>query len=115
MLFNLFLGVLGTFWLRSQARTGEIAIRKVNGATDMLILRRILGESMILATTAAAIGLTAGFLFVKYMFGDDYYTSTIVPSIAITYAVVTLMTLLGTLFPTLKAMRVNPVEALKSE
>lgn len=115
MLFNLFLGVLGTFWLRSQARTGEIAIRKVNGAADMSILRRMLGESMILMTTAAAIGLPAGFLFIKYVFGDDYYTSTIVPSMAITYAAVTLMTLLGTLFPTLKAMHVNPAEALKSE
>ncbi|MDE7397148.1 MAG: FtsX-like permease family protein [Muribaculum sp.] len=115
VLFNLFLGVLGTFWLRSQSRTGEIAIRKVNGATHASILRRMLGESMIILTIAAAIGIPLGFLTINLINKSEFFPETIATSVIITYATVALMTLLGTLFPTMKAMRINPSEALKSE
>lgn len=37
LLLNIFLGLLGTFWFRTQQRVGEIAIRKVNGATPQHI------------------------------------------------------------------------------
>ena len=33
MMINIFLGLLGTFWFRTQQRVNEIAIRRVNGAT----------------------------------------------------------------------------------
>ncbi len=115
VLFNLFLGVLGTFWLRSQSRTGEIAIRKVNGATHTSILRRMLGESMIILTLATAIGIPLGYITINLIDKSNFYPETITTSVIITYATVALMTLLGTLFPTLKAMRINPAESLKSE
>ncbi|MDE6770409.1 MAG: hypothetical protein K2J78_11865 [Muribaculaceae bacterium] len=48
MLIIIFLGLLGTFWFRIQQRVGEIAIRRVCGASRFDIFRRLLGESMVL-------------------------------------------------------------------
>ncbi len=45
LLISIFLGILGTFWFRTQERTSEIAVRKVNGARNADILRRLMGEA----------------------------------------------------------------------
>ena len=52
LLLNIFLGLLGTFWFRTQQRVGEIAIRKVNGATDRSIFNRLIGEGLLLLVVA---------------------------------------------------------------
>ncbi|WP_289856079.1 ABC transporter permease, partial [uncultured Muribaculum sp.] len=58
LLLNIFLGLLGTFWFRTQQRVSEIAIRMVNGATRRSIFGRLIGEGLLILTvvTVVAIG-----------------------------------------------------------
>ena len=42
LLLNIFLGLLGTFWFRTQQRRSEIALHKAHGATDRAIFSRCL-------------------------------------------------------------------------
>lgn len=44
LLLNIFLGLLGTFWFRTQQRRSEIALHKVHGASDMSIFTRLISE-----------------------------------------------------------------------
>lgn len=115
LLFNLFLGILGTFWLRTFHRTCEIAIRKVNGASELSILRRLLSEGLVLVAVASVIAFPVDGLILKITAEDIFTWIDTLKCAAFTFVAISLMTMLGTLFPALKAMRVNPAEALKSE
>ena len=46
LLLNIFLGLLGTFWFRTQQRRGEIALHKAMGATDGAVFGRLMSEGM---------------------------------------------------------------------
>ena len=48
LLLNIFLGLLGTFWFRTQQRRSEIALHKAHGATDRAIFSRLLSEGILL-------------------------------------------------------------------
>lgn len=48
LLLNIFLGLLGTFWFRTQQRTRDIAVRKVSGATSSDVFRLLIGEGLLL-------------------------------------------------------------------
>ena len=48
LMIAVFLGILGSFWYRTQQRIPEIALRKVNGATDRDIMRRFLSEGLMI-------------------------------------------------------------------
>ncbi|MDE6271300.1 MAG: ABC transporter permease, partial [Muribaculaceae bacterium] len=50
LLMNIFLGLLGTFWFRTQQRVPDIAIRMVNGATRGDVFRLLIGEGLLLLT-----------------------------------------------------------------
>lgn len=52
MMLVVFLGFLGTFWFRTQQRSAEIAIRKVNGATSADIFRRLVSEGLLMLVIA---------------------------------------------------------------
>lgn len=48
LLLNIFLGLLGTFWFRTQQRRSEIALHKAHGASDMSIFVRLISEGLLL-------------------------------------------------------------------
>lgn len=51
-LFCIFLGVLGTFWIRAKARRQEIGLMRSMGASSGRIIRQFLTESWLLVTLA---------------------------------------------------------------
>ena len=117
---NIFLGILGTFWLRTRQRVPEIAIRMVNGATRGDIFRRILaeGQLILLAITPLAIlldWLLTHFELNSYYHGGYFELSRFVASVAITYALMSLMIMLGALIPARRATRIAPAVALNQE
>lgn len=119
LLVNIFLGLLGTFWFRTQQRTGEIAMRKVAGATDGQILGRIISEGLVLLTVATLPAIVLDLTIAHYQLTKELYEfiswERSCVCIAVTYLLMALMIVLGTLPPALKAMRVNPATALKDE
>jgi putative ABC transport system permease protein len=120
LLMIIFLGILGTFWFRIRQREGEIALRRVTGATRGDIFRRILSESMLLLVIATipAILLDVLLLYrnMSLMNGSRLSIQEVFwISGALTFLVMTLSILLGAWFPASRAMRIHPAEALKEE
>lgn len=119
LLLNIFLGLLGTFWFRTQQRVGEIAIRKVNGATDVSIFRRLIGEGLLLLTVAtipaAAIDVALSWYEYNSWFNGYIGWVRTPVCILITYGLMALMIVLGIMIPARRAMRIKPAIALKDE
>jgi len=122
LLVNVFLGLFGTFWFRTQQRVCEIAIRKVNGATRADIFRRLIGEGLIIlsAVTLPAIGFDA--LLTHFEFNNSLTPDAPVFSIInlltcafITYALIALMIIAGVGIPAWRAMHLDPAAALHDE
>lgn len=117
---NVFLGVFGTFWFRTQHRIHEIAIRKALGATSIGILRRLISEGLLLLVLITPLALAADFLLVHfelvkyYMFGFTDPVRFAVCAL-ISFGVLALMIVLGILIPALRAMRLSPARALADE
>lgn len=119
LLFNIFLGLLGTFWFRTQQRVGEIAIRKVNGAKSSDIFLRLISEGLLLlviATVPAALIDTAlSWYELNYWFNGYIGWFRTPLTILIAFALMAVMIVLGILIPARRAMRIKPAIALKDE
>ncbi len=119
LMVNVFLGLLGTFWFRTQQRVGEIALRKAIGSSDSQILWRIISEGIILLSIATIPAIAIDFAIANYHFTKEFYEyigwERTGLCILITYLLMLAMIVFGTLFPALKAIRINPAIALKDE
>ncbi len=122
LLLCIFLGLLGTFWFRTQQRVAEIAIRKVNGATSQQVFKRFIGEGLILLTISTVPAIVIDLILCHYEQvylltngNGAYEPSMIALTLAITYIVMAAIIVLGILFPAYRAMKVQPAIALKDE
>lgn len=119
VLAAVFLGFLGTFWYRTQQRVPELALRKVNGATDTDLFRRFISEGLLLLTMSApfiiafiALLLTQIDLQVIFQAVPKSLAWAMIP---VTFAVLAIMIIAGVWLPARKAMKINPAEALKDQ
>lgn len=121
LLLNIFLGLLGTFWFRTQQRVGEIAIRMVNGATRSSIFGRLIGEGLLILTvvTVVAIGfdILISYLELNQWLNGNKYLSWGRTSLCvlISYVLMAIMISVGIAFPAYRAMHIQPTEALHDE
>lgn len=112
----IFLGLLGSFWFRVQQRTGEIAIRKVCGATDRDIFRRLIGEGMILMVLSALLSGCVGWVTLLNI--DTLSPSEIMEAFmaeGISILVVVSGVVLSIWWPASKAMKIEPALAIKDD
>lgn len=122
MLVVVFLGFLGTFWFRTQQRSQEIAIRRVNGATQRNVFARLVSEGMILLMVGSAIWIAAAFVLlrnetVREMLDSLRSMNEAIPyiSMVIVVAVLALTIVAGVWMPARKAMRTNVSETIKDQ
>lgn len=116
----IFLGFLGTFWFRTQQRVSEIAIRKVNGATNRNIYARFMSEGLILLIVAvgAALLLNVGLFASETLTLGDLELpigSYEVLGVGLSISVISLVLIIlaGIYAPARRATRVDPAIALK--
>lgn len=115
----IFLGFLGSFWYRTQQRIPELAIRKVNGATNANLFRRFISEGLLLLLLSAP--FIAGLVSILISAAAPEFESIFVPAWLIwlmlpaTLAVLALMIAAGIWMPARKAMNINPALALKDQ
>ncbi len=123
LLFIVFLGLLGTFWFRVQERRGEIALRKVCGATNSQVARRLLGEGVLLMSVALILAAGLG-IWIFNHFKDDTFSwylsyhdaySVLWCSVAAAALLMYLLVTIGIWFPMRRAIRIEPAIALKQE
>ena len=117
LMINIFLGLLGTFWFRTQQRVNEIAIRRVNGATRLGIFRRLIGEGLLLLALVTPAAIIIDSLLLHYdiaTYFDEPHSSAlrIIICAGAAFALMALMVMAGIWFPARRAMRIEPAEAL---
>lgn len=116
---NIFLGLLGTFWFRTRARVSEIAIRKANGASGADIFRRVVGEGIMLLLLITPFAALIDWGLTHYEFNpwyDGYFGAWRFSfCVILTFAMMSVMIILGTAIPAYRAMKLQPAEALKEE
>ena len=131
-LLCIFLGMLGTFWIRSNARRSEIGLMRSMGATETKIKNQFLMEASLLITLGFVFSLVLVVNFVVMTDGmakpafSGELTHAITnewlsPSMQfamvslITYLALLIIALVGTLIPVRRAVKVLPADALRDE
>lgn len=121
LLATVFLGLLGTFWFRTQQRVREIGIRMVAGATGRSVFRRLMGEGLLilLLATPVAMALDAVLVYeelalnkVIYPAGAWLFSAGLAAGIAVLIAA---MIVAGIWFPARRAMSVDAASVLRNE
>lgn len=129
-LFNLFLGISGTFWLNARTRREEIGVRLSYGSSRWKIHLMLLGEATVMVSISVFIGcfvyfqwiLQEGFYVMGSMVpGDDsrYITNQFMAHFlvvsAIVYTIMLAVTWIAVWIPAHTISKISPVIALKDE
>lgn len=111
------LGFMGVFWFRIQQRISETAIRKVCGATNNDIFRRVISEGLILVLTSAMLMVAIGWFVIKATILSDTDASIdkVIISGLITLACIALIVVVFIWIPARNAMKIEPAIAIKDE
>lgn len=120
LLLNIFLGLLGTFWFRTQQRRGEIALMKSLGGTDHSVFVRQLVEGLLLLVIATIPAVFINWNLANselnaWMNGTTIEGGRFIITVLISFILIALMIVVGIWIPARKAMKVQPAEALHNE
>jgi putative ABC transport system permease protein len=118
-LANVFLGILGTFWLRINKRREEIGIRMALGSSRRRLLSQMLIESFVLVLIAA---IPAALVWLNIVVAEllptnryDVTASRLVLNTVFALGLTILATTLATWYPARKAASMPAAEALRYE
>ncbi|WP_299992395.1 FtsX-like permease family protein [uncultured Bacteroides sp.] len=120
LLLNIFLGLLGTFWFRTQQRRSEIALHKAHGATDRAVFCRLLTEGLLLLAVVTPIALLLDWSLANaelnaWRNGTTLEWDRLLFCAAISLLLMATMIVVGIGIPARRAMRIQPAEALHEE
>lgn len=119
LLVNIFLGIIGTFWFRTQHRKSEMGLRIAVGSTRKLLWNMLIGEGLLLLIIA-----TIPAMVICYSLGIsefinkwrlDWSLGRYFIGIIVTFGFMALMIIVGILYPARQAMHIEPAEALHNE
>jgi ABC-type antimicrobial peptide transport system permease subunit len=107
-------GVYGVMAYSVAQRTREFGIRMALGATRTRILRSVLWRGTVLALIGNTIGVTAALGLTKTLQGFVWGVSALDPFTFVAVGIVLMVVALAACFvPALRAVRLNPVTALR--
>lgn len=108
------LGVYGVMTNLATQRTPEIGLRLALGAPPASIIRLLLAQSVRLLGIGALIGLTGAFLGTRYIESQLFGVTATDPVTFVSACVVLAIAgVAASLIPTLRALRIDPVSALR--
>jgi putative ABC transport system permease protein len=115
----LLLAGVGTYGVMAYAvslRTRELGVRAALGAAPRDLLRLVIRQGALLTAIAVAIGVAAGLMLTRLMTAMLYEVTPRDPrTFTMVAAVLTLVALLATWLPARRAIRINPISALRDE
>ncbi len=110
------IGIYGVVAFSAARRTQEIGIRMALGARRRDVLRLVVGEGARLAVVGVAIGIASSFVITRLLSSLLFGVSATDPITFASVAVLlSLVTLLASFIPALRAMRLDPNTALRYE
>ena len=119
LLLNIFLGIIGTFWFRTQHRRSEVALRMAVGSTPRGICSRLMGEGVFLlllsSIPALIVALNLGYAELVEVSRMPFTAGRFAITAFSTFALIALMILIGIWYPARRAMNIQPAEALHEE
>jgi ABC-type antimicrobial peptide transport system permease subunit len=109
-------GVYGIMSYLVTRRTREIGIRMAMGARPADVLRMVLGETSALVGLAIVAGLGGAWALTRYIRSMLYGVTPLDPATFIVTSILLAATVLvASLGPTLRAVHVDPISALREE
>jgi len=109
-------GLYGVISYLTSQRTRELGVRVALGAGTASVQRLVIGQGMAVATVGLGVGLVAAFLLSRFLqaflFGVDARDPALFAGVTLLLGVVSL---LATWVPALRAARMDPVRALRSD
>jgi predicted permease len=109
-------GLYGVVSFSVERRVGELGIRRALGGRSGDLLRMVMGEGTRLAGTGLALGLAMAWYLSRFMHGMLFEVEPTDPlTFALLCVLVLAITALATLLPAIRATRVDPMEALRSD
>lgn len=119
LLLNIFLGVIGTFWFRTQHRRKEVALRMAMGSTRRGIFLRLIAEGLLLLTLAAVpaaiIAMNIGVAELVDVTQLPFDASRFFLALVLSWLLMAVMIVVGVWYPARRAMKIQPAEALHDE
>jgi putative ABC transport system permease protein len=127
VILNIFFGILGTFWLRTQSRRSEIGLRLAIGSSKHLIRRLFISETLLLLLSASIIGT----VICQNLFRGPLLDVLGIPTVnraswqigweqdilnfALTFGFLAIVSVVAVLYPANQASKLQPAETLKDE
>lgn len=109
-------GIYGVLAYAVSQRTREIGVRRAMGAGNRRILGVVLGQGVLQLATGLAVGLASAVLFARLLSVMLTGISPFDPRTIIAVALILCtVAVVASLLPALRALRVNPIEALRHE
>lgn len=128
LLINIFLGIIGTFWLRTQSRRGEIALRMALGSSKkrvryiyileaiaLLFIASILGTILSVNVLATGVLDNIGLPMLESDSLKDLSAIQLLADYLITFGILALITVLAVWYPSQRASKVRPAVVLREE
>ena len=109
-------GILGLLGMSAARRTREMGIRIALGATMARVVGLLFQEHLLAVAAGLILGAVVSLWSVRFIQSQLYQVRAFDPALwaAVGVAVV-LVSAIGTLIPSMRAARVDPVHALKAE
>ncbi|MDE0496444.1 MAG: ABC transporter permease [Acidimicrobiaceae bacterium] len=110
------IGVANVMVIGVIERRGEIGLRRAIGATRAHIRRQFLTEALTLASLGGAVGVLMG-VAVTYVYATAQGWRVIIPTVALAGGIAAAVAIgaVAGLYPAIRAARVSPTEALRSD
>lgn len=119
LLINLFMGIVGTFWIRTQSRKSEMGLRVAMGSTRKDLISLLIGEGMVLLMISyiptIVIGLNLGLSEMINIELMPFTTTRFLITQTISLLLMAIMIGIGILIPTYQYTKLQPAEALRYE
>jgi ABC-type antimicrobial peptide transport system permease subunit len=110
------IGIYGVMAYSVVQRTNEFGIRLALGAAPRMLMTLVLRESSWISTAGVAAGLTTAFLMARFIKSMLYGVAPYDPFTLLSATVLLLGVALGASWiPALRAARMDPMQALRSE